>query len=81
MCSMEIKKADMRVYYDNQSDLLYIRFEDRKQEVMNRRVSEEVVLDIGEGNRIIGIGIMDASRHVALERLLPVDYDMTRVSV
>jgi len=71
----------MRVYYDDRSDLLYIRLDDRKQEVINRRVSEGVVLDIGEGDRIIGIEILDASRHVPLERLLPVEYEVTRPAV
>ena len=71
----------MRVYYDDRSDLLYIRLDDRKQEVMNRRVSDEVVLDIGEEDRIIGIEILNASRHVSLEKLLPVEYEKPRVAV
>jgi hypothetical protein len=33
----------MQVLYDDKSDLLYIRFDDRKQEVLNKRVSEDVV--------------------------------------
>jgi uncharacterized protein YuzE len=67
----------MRVYYDDKSDLLYIRFDDRKQEVVNKRVSEDVVLDLGEGDRIIGIEIIDASKHLPLERLLPVEYHLS----
>jgi len=67
----------MRVLYDDKSDLLYIRFDDRTQEVINKRVSEDVVLDIGEGDRIIGIEIMDASKHIRLERLLPVEYQLS----
>ena len=71
----------MQVSYNDKTDLLYIRLDDRKQEVINRRVSEDLVLDIGEGDRIIGIEILDASRHVNLERLLPVTYKTTRVAV
>lgn len=67
----------MRVLYDDKSDLLYIRFDERTQEVINKRVSEDVVLDIGEGDRIIGIEIMDASKHIRLERLLPVEYQLS----
>jgi len=66
----------MRVFYDDKADLLYIRLDDRKQEVINKRISEDVVLDIGEEDKIIGIEIMDASRHVRLERLLPVEYEV-----
>ena len=53
-------------------NILSIRRDDRKQDVINRRVTEDVVLDIGEDGRIIGIEILDASKHVPLERLLPV---------
>ena len=63
----------MQVSYNDKTDLLYIRLDDRKQDVINRRVSEDLVLDMGEGDRIIGIEILDASRHVSLERLLPVN--------
>jgi len=68
----------MNIVYDDKKDLLYIRFDDRKQEVINRRVSEDVVLDIGDGDRIVGIEIMDASEHVTLDRLLPVRYEITK---
>ncbi len=64
----------MNIMYDDKTDLLYIRFDDRKQDIINRRVSEGIVLDIGEGDRIVGIEILDASRRVTLERLLPVRY-------
>ena len=67
----------MNIVYDDKTDLLYIRLDDRKQEVINRRVSEDIVLDIGEGNRIVGIEILDASEHVTLDRLLPVRYEIT----
>ncbi len=64
----------MQVFYDSKTDLLYIRLDDENQQVINRRVSEDVVLDVGEGERIVGIEILDASKHVNLERLLPVEY-------
>ena len=64
----------MTVVYNDKTDLFYIRLDDRKQDVTNKRVSEDIVLDIGENDRIIGIEILDASRHVALDRLLPVKY-------
>ena len=71
----------MHVYYNDRTDLLYIRFDDRKQEVINKRVSEDVVLDIGEGDRIIGIEVLDASKHVTLDRLLPVSYEVSKGAV
>ena len=68
----------MNIVYDDKTDLLYIRLDDRKQEVINRRVTEDIVLDIGEGDRIIGIEILDTSEHVTLDRLLPVRYEITK---
>ena len=70
----------MNIAYNDKTDLLYIRLDDRKQDVINRRVSEDIVLDVGENDKIIGIEILDASRHVSLEKLLPVQYDVAKVS-
>ena len=39
----------MHVSYNDRTDLLYIRLDDKKQDMINRRVSDDVVLDIGEG--------------------------------
>lgn len=71
----------MNILYNDKTDLLYIRLDDRNQDVVNRRVSEDIVLDIGEGDRIIGIEILDASKHVTLERLLPVKYEVPRMTI
>ncbi len=68
----------MNVVYNDKTDLLYIRLDDRKQDVINKRVSEDVVLDVGENDRIIGIEILDASKHVSLDRLLPVKYEISK---
>ncbi|MBC8460607.1 MAG: DUF2283 domain-containing protein [Deltaproteobacteria bacterium] len=71
----------MHILYNDRTDLLYIRLDDRKQDVINRRVSDDVVLDIGEGDRIIGIEILDASRHVTLDRLFPIKYEVSKDAV
>ena len=68
----------MQISYDTKTDLLYIRLDDRKQPLINRRVSEDVVLDIGEQNKIVGIEILDASHQVNLGTLLPVQYQVPR---
>ena len=67
----------MQILYNARTDLLYIRLDERKHEVVNRRPSEDIVLDIGEGNSIVGIEIMDASKHLNLESLLPVKYQVS----
>jgi uncharacterized protein YuzE len=67
----------MKIIYDDKADLLYLRLDDQKQAVVNIRVSEGIVLDIGEGDRIVGIEILDASKHLNLEQLLPVRYEVS----
>lgn len=71
----------MHILHNDKTDLLYIRFDDRKQEVINKRVSDDIVLDIGADDRIIGIEVLDASKHVSLEPLLPVQYEISRMAV
>ena len=69
-------RDNMNIVYNDKMDLLYIRLDDKRQEVINRRISEDIVLDIGEGDRIVGIEILDASKRLNLERLLPVKYEL-----
>ena len=64
----------MNIYYNDKTDLLYLRIDDKKQEIINKQVSEDVVLDIGANNRIVGIEFMDASKRIALNKLFPIDY-------
>ena len=71
----------MHILYNDRTDLLYIRLDDRKQDVINKRVSDDVVLDIGEGDRIIGIEILDASRHATLDQLFPIKYEVSKDAV
>ena len=70
----------MNIVYNDKTDLLYIRLDDRKQDVISKRVSEDIVLDVGENEKIVGIEILDASRHVALDKLLPVKYEVANAS-
>lgn len=77
MSSTVSGREKMEILYNAKTDLLYIRLDERKQPVINRRPSEDIVLDIGEGDRIVGIEIMDASKHLNLEGLLPVKYQVS----
>ena len=67
----------MEIRYNAKTDLLYIRIDDQKQTVINRRLAEDVVLDIGEEDRIVGIEILDASKRLNLEKLFPVKYEVS----
>lgn len=67
----------MEILYNSKTDLLYLRLDDQKQQVINKRISEDIVLDVGEDDMIVGIEIIDASKHLNLERLLPVKYEVS----
>ena len=71
----------MQILYNSKTDLLYLRLDDQRQDVINKRVSEDIVLDLGEGDRIVGIEILDASKHLNLEKLLPVTYEVSSEAV
>ncbi len=66
----------MQILYDAKKDLLYIRLDDRKQRVMNKRISTGITLDLGKDDRIVGIEILDASQHLDLTKILPVEYEI-----
>lgn len=67
----------MQIHYDSRFDLLYIRLEPSKQKVTNIQVTEDIVLDMGEGDKIVGIEILDASKHVNLQSLMPIEFEKT----
>ena len=67
----------MQIIYNSKTDLLYLRLDDQQQQVINKRVSESVVLDLGKDNRIVGIEILDASRNLNLQTPLPVSYSLS----
>jgi len=67
----------MEIRYNSKTDLLYLRLDDRKQKVLNKKLSGEIVIEIGNSNRIVGIEIVDASKNLNLERLLPVKWQVS----
>ena len=67
----------MKITYRKKTDLLYIGLEDSPDQAVNKRVDADVVLDLAEDNRIVGIEILDASKRIRLEKLLPLEYQET----
>jgi uncharacterized protein YuzE len=67
---------EMKIEFDRRADLIYVRFDPRSQEVTNRRVSQDIVLDVGPGEKIVGIEIMNASKKVDLAQLQPVNFEI-----
>jgi uncharacterized protein YuzE len=76
MFSTENGKTDMQIIYNPKSDILYIRLDESKQDAINQRVSDDVVLDMGAEEKIIGIEIMDASQRMNLKNIFPVEFQV-----
>ena len=60
----------MKISYDSEVDALYIRLLDGPQQCRTVRLSEEVALNMGPGERLVGIEVLDA-RHVLGAGQLP----------
>lgn len=50
----------MRISYDPEVDALYIRLVEGEQECRTLQLNEEIALNIGPGEMLVGIEILDA---------------------
>ncbi len=50
----------MKISYDQETDALYIRLVDGNHECRTIRLSDEIALNIGTGEVLVGIEILDA---------------------
>ncbi len=50
----------MKISYDSEIDALYIRLIEGKHECRTVRSNEEIALNIGKGEKLVGIEILDA---------------------
>jgi len=50
----------MKISYDAEVDALYIRLLEGKHECRSVRLSDDVALNIGAGEKLVGIEILDA---------------------
>jgi uncharacterized protein YuzE len=55
-----LKTTLMKISYDAEIDALYIRLLGGRQECRSVRLSDEVALNIGAGEKLVGIEILDA---------------------
>ena len=52
----------MKISYDPETDALYIRLLEGQHECRNDRLNDEVTLNIGPNETLVGIEILDAVR-------------------
>ena len=59
----------MKISYDSVIDALYIRFVEGKVECRTVRLNEVVALNIGAGEKLVGIEILDAKKVLGSGRI------------
>jgi uncharacterized protein YuzE len=59
----------MKISYDPETDAMYIRLIDGKYECRTLRLNEEVALNIGPGEKLVGIEILDAKQVIGSGQL------------
>jgi uncharacterized protein YuzE len=67
----------MKITYHEKIDVLYIRLDEAPQQVTNREIGDDLILDLSADNRIVGIEILDASNRLRLDHVFPVEYQRT----
>ena len=60
----------MKITYDSSVDAAYIEFKSAK-EVTTIRLTEDVAIDLGANEKVIGIEILNASKHLSLDKKEP----------
>lgn len=65
----------MKVSYDSQYDIVYLKFIEGAREVTTRHIDEDIALDFDADQRLVGMEILSASKHLDWESLLPVAYE------
>lgn len=52
----------MKITYDKEIDAMYIRLIDGRHECRTVRLNEDIALNIGDGEQLVGIEILDAAK-------------------
>jgi len=59
----------MKISYDKETDSLYIRLIEGRHECRTVRLNDEIALNIGKGETLVGIEILDAKEVVGSGKL------------
>jgi uncharacterized protein YuzE len=63
------RHTTMKISYDSEIDALYIRLIEGKHECRTVRLNEEIALNIGKGEKLVGIEILDAKEVLGAGKL------------
>lgn len=62
----------MKIAYDRKVDAAYIYLKERPSQVTTVRLTEDIAVDFGPGEEVVGIEILSASEHLGLDPERPV---------
>jgi uncharacterized protein YuzE len=65
------QRCGMKLKYDPEVDAMYISFKQGTTQVTTIRINEDVAIDLGPGEEIVGIEVLDASEHLNIDREAP----------
>ncbi|MCL4378075.1 MAG: DUF2283 domain-containing protein [Actinobacteria bacterium] len=71
----------MNIIYDNLTDILYIRLDDRIQKVINKQIANDTVLDLGKDEKLVGIEIINASKRIKINNLLQLKDNYQKIAI
>ncbi len=61
----------MKIKYDSDVDAAYISFKKGPTQVTTMRLTEDIAVDFGPKEEIVGIEVLDASKHLGLQKRKP----------
>jgi uncharacterized protein YuzE len=61
----------MKIIYDPKVDAAYISFKTGPTQVTTVRLTEDVAIDLGPHEEIVGIEVLDASKHLGIDKAQP----------
>jgi uncharacterized protein YuzE len=70
----------MKITYDKEADAAYVYLRKFDKSSSNRKISEDIILDFGPKGEILGIEILNASNHLALNDLKGITLQMLPAS-
>ena len=62
----------MKIKYDPKVDAAYISFKKGPTQVTTVRVTEDVAIDLEPHEEIVGIEVLDASKHLGFDKAQPI---------
>jgi uncharacterized protein YuzE len=61
----------MKITYDPEVDAAYISFKKGPTQVTTIHITEDIAIDLGPGEEVVGIEVLAASRHLGISKERP----------